>query len=87
MREIKKSLDDNYKNFFNFSYDNYLTKDFSESNSDEILNSQENVEHLDSVPNKEANKAKINFTNEISFEDQENKIKNMMFKKSAAKHI
>jgi hypothetical protein len=83
MKEIKKNLDENYKNFFNFSYDNYLNKEFSESintNSDEILNTHDN---LDSAHNNEEilDKGKLNYTNEISFEDQDNKIKNMIFRK------
>ena len=44
MLEIKKNMEENYKNFFNFSYDNYLYKDHSsDSRSDEIVITNESA--------------------------------------------
>jgi hypothetical protein len=86
IHQIKNSLDDNLKSLFNFSYEKFLSKDFSESNqtnSDEILITNENIEKENSkdrdyTQSHNVNK-NIHFTNEISFEKQEKDINNKVF--------
>lgn len=90
LNEIKLNIDDNLKNLFNFSYENfyYKDKDHSDliSNSDDDkrknMRKQVNESQLNEFQTEELNnKNDIMYTNEISFDEVDEKLKNIVFRK------
>lgn len=80
IKQIKNNLDDDMKNFFNFSYDHYMNENGSRSSDSkpEKSGSNLNVEHenIDTFNHI----AKISQVNEISYEEQDNNLKNQLFR-------
>jgi len=93
MKEIKLNIDDNLKNLFNFSYENFYKKEIDNSdllsNSDDeksryqrkcINESNLNDFQTDEISNNNLNND-IMFTNEISFDKAEENLKEIVFRK------
>ena len=94
LKEIRLNIDDNLKNLFNFTNENYYFKDKEHSdllsNSDDEMprnkrkhlnNSQLNEFQTEELSN--ANKQNdIMYTNEISFDEIDEKLKNIVFRKN-----
>lgn len=93
MKEIKLNIDDNLKNLFNFSYENFYKKELENSdlmsNSDDeksryqrkcINESNLNDFQTDEISNNNLNND-IMFTNEISFDRADENLKEIVFRK------
>ena len=94
MKEIKNNLGSSYKNFFNFSYDNYLGGEFSASFSEETWPEAQDViegshkskitkDFKDTKDIKDIKGAPPRMTEncyEVSYDDQDDRIKNLIFK-------
>lgn len=93
MKEIKLNIDDNLKNLFNFSYENFYKKEID--NSDLLSNSDDeksryqrkciNESNINEFQTEEMSNNNLNndimFTNEISFDKAEENLKEIVFRK------
>ena len=76
LNEIKLNIDDNLKNLFNFSYAN------SDDDKRKNMRKQVNESQLNEFQTEELNnKNDIMYTNEISFDEVDEKLKNIVFRK------
>ena len=91
LKEIRLNIDDNLKNLFNFSYEHSCFKDkenselvsFSdeEKHDNKIKNNNDSRLNTEEFHNNQNQTKVIMFTNQISFEEADEKLKNIIFKK------
>lgn len=86
LKEVQNNLDDNMKNYFNFSYDNFLNKDDSDSDYSKKseLSETEIVTPGDYKTEdiyRGWKKKQLQYPNKISFDENEDKLKDVLFKK------